>query len=344
MLVGARAIAHHRRRFHTSTTKLDAFLTTAKEKKALYPHTHSSNSLLTYIIAQAVKNILPARIQDDYEVTFSSSAASYLSDSPTMNSGAMSHVLGEGRFGVVRTCTELATGEVRAVKTQRKKYARRDPTTGDFFEVEAMHALPKPGFQLLKVYETSLKVHLVTELLRGPMLFDFWSKQYDWEMVPAKDEARVAAHIRSVTEAIQVCNGAGFQHLDVKFENLMFRDEAATDLVLIDFGSARRVDADRRLRDLLGSPSYASPEVKCMGRFSPTSDAYSLGVMAHAMLMGTFPDEDEAEDGETVLYFDEFEWSNFSPHALDFTQRLLDPDDKTRLSVGDALEHPFLKN
>ena len=60
---------------------------------------------------------------------------------------------------------------------------------------------------------------------------------------------------------------------------------------LTDFGIARAADASGHTRagDLLGTPSYISPE-QALGRpATGASDLYALGIVAHEMLCGAKP-------------------------------------------------------
>lgn len=338
---GRRKLLHH-----YSKTALDQFLTSHADcAVAPVPHTPASNSLLAYAIAQALRNLLPSRIQDEYLVNFSEDSSTNLD------------ILGQGRFGTVRRCTELATDRVRAVKTQYKKHVKRDPVTGEFYEIDAMRHLPKGGFELVKVFQTPLKLHLVCELLGGPNFFSFWDRNHAWNAVKNKrEEAEMAHYMLKLCTTLNQCHLSGYSHNDVKFENFMFRN--ANELVLIDFGSARPLGGSRKLHDLLGSPSYASPEVMREARFTETSDSWSLGIMSYVMLTGNFPfsdqDEDEEEDEEDKptreeeedpysVYFCPIEWRKISAEAQDFTRKLLKPLPQERMTTSQALLHPFMQ-
>ncbi|KAH9250933.1 hypothetical protein BASA81_011321 [Batrachochytrium salamandrivorans] len=339
--MGTRLLHHH------SKTKLDLFLASHTDCSITpTPHTAASNSLLAYAISQALRNLLPSRIQDEYRVNFSEDSSTNLD------------ILGQGRFGTVRKCTELATERIRAVKTQYKKHAKRDPVTGEFYEIQAMQQLPKGGFELVKVFQTPLKLHLVCELLSGPNFFSFWDRNHAWNAIKNKrEEAEMAHYMLKLCTTLNQCHVAGYSHNDVKFENFMFRN--SDQLVLIDFGSARPLHGSRKLHDLLGSPSYASPEVIREARFTETSDSWSLGIMSYVMLTGNFPfstdeeEEGEEEEGEDKpmrkeqdpydVYFCPIEWRKISAEAQDFTRKLLKPLPQERMTTTQALLHPFMQ-
>src|SRR4029078_10946511 len=89
--------------------------------------------------------------------------------------------------------------------------------------------------------------------------------------------------------ALGVAHEIKVVHRDVKPANILVRDDGLGKLT--DFGIARAVDASGHTRagDLLGTPSYLSPE-QALGRpATGASDLYALGVVAHEMLSGGKP-------------------------------------------------------
>ena len=89
--------------------------------------------------------------------------------------------------------------------------------------------------------------------------------------------------------ALGVAHEAKVVHRDVKPANILMRPDGLVKLT--DFGIARAVDASGHTRagDLLGTPSYLSPE-QALGRpATGASDLYALGVVGHEMLSGRSP-------------------------------------------------------
>ena len=103
------------------------------------------------------------------------------------------------------------------------------------------------------------------------------------------DPDQVRSIVGQCALALGVAHEAKVVHRDVKPANILVRDDGLVKLT--DFGIARAVDASGHTRagDLLGTPSYISPE-QALGRpATGASDLYALGVVAHEMLSGAKP-------------------------------------------------------
>ena len=103
----------------------------------------------------------------------------------------------------------------------------------------------------------------------------------------------------------------------------------------------------KQLTVKLGSPYYIAPEI-LNGRYSKECDMWSVGVLAYAMLVNSFPFE-----GRTVseifsqirkkTNFNKKKWKNKSKNAYKFVFSLLKKDPWYRLTPEEALNHPFLQ-
>jgi serine/threonine protein kinase len=92
--------------------------------------------------------------------------------------------------------------------------------------------------------------------------------------------------VAQVAEALTAVHAAGVVHRDVKPSNIMLA--ASGQAVLLDFGVARRTDAEplTLTGTIVGTLSYLSPEQAVGEAATPRSDLYSLGVVAHEALTG----------------------------------------------------------
>jgi len=104
--------------------------------------------------------------------------------------------------------------------------------------------------------------------------------------VSAAEAVRI---LQQLARALDVIHRAGIVHGDIKPQNIMFRD--ASSLVLVDFGVSRVVETTTVLRagQVVGTPSYISPEHVLGQPMGGRSDLYSAGVLFFEMLTGQKP-------------------------------------------------------
>ena len=103
----------------------------------------------------------------------------------------------------------------------------------------------------------------------------------------SQSQARVMFRLAA---ALSTIHGGAFVHLDLKPENIFFRDNG--ELVLIDFNIATRfggVGRNRFSGEVLGTPAYMSPEQGQGLPLDGRSDLYSAGVVFYEMLTGELP-------------------------------------------------------
>jgi DNA-binding SARP family transcriptional activator len=101
--------------------------------------------------------------------------------------------------------------------------------------------------------------------------------------------------IRDVASALGAAHRLSVIHRDVRPDNVL-ADEESGRYHLCDFGVAGVLETgeegEERITstgEVLGHPAYMSPEQTAGGPLTDRADVYSLGVMAHELLMGRVP-------------------------------------------------------
>ncbi|KAL5207377.1 hypothetical protein ABZP36_031812 [Zizania latifolia] len=257
--------------------------------------------------------------------------------------------IGRGRFGTVRRCYAVATGEAFAVKSTLKAPLREaDPLDLALAEQESkVHLLASasPGASpnvvaLHAAFEDAAAVHLVIDLCAGGDLFSLVSAR---GRLP---EAEAADLMVQLTAALASCHRRGVAHRDVKPDNVLF--DARGVLKLGDFGSAEWFADGRPMTGLVGTPYYVAPEVVAGREYNEKVDVWSAGVVLYMMLSGTVPfhGATAAEIFEGVLRgnlrFPPRAFASVSPEAKDLMRRMLCRDVSRRFSADQVLRHPWI--
>jgi serine/threonine protein kinase len=161
------------------------------------------------------------------------------------------------------------------------------------------------------------------------------------------NERQVQRLTRSLLEGIQELHDLSIAHLDLEPENILLNNEA--EAVLCDFGCATYVKSGSSTRGKrYGNLSYAAPEVVLNRSRGLAADMWSVGVILYSCLSGKLPFEDPSRVGlkekiaKAEYDFGGIEWHFVSRGAKQFLSALLHADPNVRMTVSEALAHPWL--
>ncbi|PFH33450.1 ULK kinase [Besnoitia besnoiti] len=235
-------------------------------------------------------------------------------------------LLGRGTFGIVLTGRHRALGTDFAVKVvQKTKYKSVDTKAMFYREVDCLRTLNHRHIvRYYDFFEDANYCYAILELCRGG---DFLARLKNMSVVT---EAHAVKYVKQMLSAIQHCHEKGIMHRDLKADNFLFlADDDKSPLILIDFGLASRFVLGTRQNVICGSPRYIAPEVY-QHDYDERCDLWSLGVIVYAMLYGTHP---FGVDARSTFH---------DIRAQAFVQGLLQHDPEKRLSVAQAMRHPWL--
>jgi len=196
-----------------------------------------------------------------------------------------------GGMGEVWQATDLVIGRVVAIKILKDEYLG-DPGFLERFRAEARHAALVNHEGIANVFdygEEDGSAFLVMELVPGEAL----SAILERERVLATD--RVLDIVAQTATALQAAHAAGLVHRDIKPGNLLITPEGRVKIT--DFGIARIADQVplTATGQVMGTVQYLSPEQASGHPASPTTDIYSLGIVAYEALAGKRPFTGESQ-------------------------------------------------
>ncbi len=248
--------------------------------------------------------------------------------------------LGRGRFGAVGLVrSRRAPHLVFALKTVQAA----DGAAGLEREARVWRELDHPCLvRLADCFATGTQLHFVMELCAGG---DLVSRLVEAGGLP---EATVQRHAFRLLLGLRHMHAKHLLHRDVKPDNLLLDQPPGQPpaLKLADFGLSKRL-VSARPNSVVGTAYYAAPEVFDREYGFPV-DSWSVGATLYTLLAARppFVGRDNRETlhlaASADLAFDQPAWKHVSAQARDFLSRLLAKEPSQRLSLAEALRHPWL--
>ncbi|GLD46754.1 serine/threonine-protein kinase Chk2 isoform X1 [Lates japonicus] len=168
-------------------------------------------------------------------------------------------------------------------------------------------------------------------------------------------ESTAKLYFYQMLRAVQYLHSNGIIHRDLKPENVLLSSQDDVCLVKVtDFNQSRILEEAALMRTLCGTPSYLAPEVFTHASttgYGLAVDAWSLGVLLFVCL-GGYPPFHESFGRQSVrdqIIRGEFtmvqsKWRHVSDQAKDVVRKLLVVDPSQRMSIEEALQHPWLQD
>ncbi|ETN69439.1 immunoglobulin I-set domain protein, partial [Necator americanus] len=223
--------------------------------------------------------------------------------------------LGQGAYGTVHRAVEKATGKTWAAKMiQVRPGVKRDDV---IHEILVMNELNHDKLlHLHEAFDLGNEMCLIEEFVSGGELFE---KIMEDDSLMSEEEVRDYMH--QILLGVQHMHKNQIVHLDLKPENILLKSKKSTDVKIIDFGLARKLDPKKSVKLLFGTPEFCAPEVVNYQPVGLCTDMWTLGVITYVLLSGLSPflgDSDEetlANVSAADWDFDDPSWDDVSDVA-----------------------------
>ncbi len=195
--------------------------------------------------------------------------------------GGMGAVYEVVHLGTERRCAlKVMHAEVLQNSELRERF-KREARAAALIDSDYVVEILDAGFD-----DTTQMPFLVMELLRGEPL-DKRLKRL------GRFEPRAALrYLHHTAIALEAAHKVAIVHRDLKPGNLFLveRDDGETRVKVLDFGIAKIMGDEMASTGLtnssLGTPAYMAPEQFINGVITPSSDVFSLGMLAYTFLVG----------------------------------------------------------
>ncbi|MDJ1114046.1 serine/threonine-protein kinase [Microbacterium dauci] len=196
-----------------------------------------------------------------------------------------------GGMGEVWEATDHVIGRTVAIKILKDEYMG-DPGFLERFRAEARHAALVNHEGIASVFdygEENGSAFLVMELVPGEALSTILEREGTLSTDKTLDI------VAQTASALQAAHAAGLVHRDIKPGNLLITPDGRVKIT--DFGIARIADQVplTATGQVMGTVQYLSPEQASGHAASPSTDIYSLGIVAYELLAGRRPFTGESQ-------------------------------------------------
>ncbi|PFH54052.1 hypothetical protein AMATHDRAFT_53856 [Amanita thiersii Skay4041] len=268
----------------------------------------------------------------------SSSSASKVNVSKSLNDYQLGDSLGKGAFGQVYRALNWATGETVAVKEIQLSNIPKAELGEIMSEIDLLKNLNHPNIVKYKGFvKTREYLYIILEFCENGSLHNI-SKRFG-----KFPENLVAVYISQVLEGLVYLHDQGVIHRDIKGANIL-TDKNGT-VKLADFGVASNTAGGVRDDAVVGSPYWMAPEVIEQSGATTASDIWSVGCVVIELLEG-HPPYHNLDPMPALFRIVQDDCppipDGASPIVKDFLYHCFQKDCNLRISARKLLRHPWM--
>ena len=257
-------------------------------------------------------------------------------------------LLGQGSFGSVYEAEHIIFKNKVAMKIINK--SDNDVDEKEILnEIDILKKLSHPNIvKIFEFYITKAHYYIVTEYCKDGELFSYIKNKYS--------ERQLAVLFYQIFSGLWYLHDHKILHRDIKLENIMIsgkeKDQSTGEelfwIKIIDFGTAKIFEKNKKEKDVVGSSYYIAPEV-LKQNYNEKCDTWSVGIILYMALVGKAP-FDGKDDEEIIHKIAKANYNNkdskllnHSSEVRDLLSKLLEKDINKRFSAKEALEHPWFE-
>eukprot|EP00930_Biecheleria_cincta_P071829 TRINITY_DN59289_c0_g1_i1.p1 TRINITY_DN59289_c0_g1~~TRINITY_DN59289_c0_g1_i1.p1 ORF type:complete len:523 (+),score=90.86 TRINITY_DN59289_c0_g1_i1:99-1667(+) len=249
--------------------------------------------------------------------------------------------VGKFTYGDISVLKEKTSSKLKHCKTVPKAMVQAG---GDVMRrLQALQELQHPHISpITDLMEDEKNYYIISEHFMGGDVQDWMERMDEGNWL---QEQTCATYVRQALLALSHSHAAQVFHRNLSPSSLILTTKLPDAVVKVgDFGLANILDPDNSIIQQHPTP-YTVPELLKSSEPTRTGavDMWSVGAIAHALLVGHGPSESSSSSRFWMSRGNDDEgWSERSPMARDFVQRLLRPAGE-RPTAAKALHHPWLK-
>lgn len=161
-------------------------------------------------------------------------------------------------------------------------------------------------------------------------------------------------------DGLEYMHSQGWVHRDIKPDNLLIDHQFNLKIADLGFSTSFRDKPERRLKSVLGTPSFMAPEILCKQPYDGEKvDIFAAGVVLFMLMTGTHPFNSTAPNDSYYRLIREgnferfwgfhtrkrsgFPQANYPPQVVHLINWMIGSDPATRPSLSDVRNHEWMQ-